>query len=284
MTAIMIERSIGKKALWVPGENRESNGEFPVPTTKRLREKWQGYLGEGTVLDAPGVFGVVLKPDKPPRGYASVDLCEVVRHTHKALRLVEEQFPPKSLKVQEYGKGLSFEGNSTDISFMVQVLMNKDLVPPVDDIQKIGGIMREWRENDIYVFANTSTLPGCELATIDFFSKHLPGAFDGILFPRNHMGTDPLTKGVAAKRVIQEFPPENGKIIAIKIDDSSHHLDSFDREVGSLPNSTVKTFTPEYPLRVFPDIGNPMDLRSLEAFQSADIFLREKLRNSEQSA
>lgn len=290
MTVTMTERAAQVRKLWVPNRRMELHDEYPVPTPERLREKWQQYVGEGTIESTSHIFGVLRKPDKQPRAYASIDLCEVVRYTHKSLRRVEEESPPASLDISNYAEGLSFgkeKGKpNPDVVSVVQVLMNNDLVPPVEDIKEIATIAKDLKEKGVYFIANTATLPGCEEATIDFFSQHMPGVFDALVLPRNHDGKDKnKTKGIAAKGVIELIHPGNEPIIAAKIDDCQHHLDSFEQEVGGLPNSTVATFRPEYPTQEEVENGRDrMNIRSLEEFKAMDIFFRNALANKEQAA
>ncbi len=275
----MQERYIETRKLWVPRQKIELHEEYPVPNQSELRDRWQRYIGEGQVVDAPGVYGVMRVPSTPPIAYASIDVCEVLRRTHENMRLVEEPTPRPLKSIHAYGEGLSFEGDSTDITSILQVLMTNKLVEPVDDVEEIAKIMQGWRKDDIYVFANTSTLPGCEAGTIDFFSEHLPGALDGLLLPRNHDGKLPMTKGLAAKTLIETIPPVNGEIVAIKIDDSPHHNISFRDEVGSLAHSQVRTFLPEYPTHYPIDAGSIITPTPLEAFRGADVFLRDVLQS-----
>lgn len=275
----MSERFSESRKLWIPGKGIELHSEYPVPSQSALRNKWRQYVGsDKDVVDAPGVYGVMRLPDEQPRAYASIDVCEVLRRTRDSIQLVEEPTPRPFKSVHAYGERLSFDGNSIDIASIAQVLMNNKLVEPVDGIEEIADIMRGWREEGVYSFANTSTLPGCELGTIDFFSEHVPSAFDGLVLPRNHEGKLPLTKGVTAKNIIQALPPRNGEIVAIKIDDASHHNVAFRKEVGSLPNSRVQTFLPEYPTHYPDDEGSIKTATPLEAFRAADVFLRSALK------
>ncbi len=267
---------IGRTELWVAQAGHELNGEFPVPTDEALQIAWSDYLGhEEDVVAAPGVYGVVGLPAKPPRAYASIDLCEVLRQTGMALRSVEEQ-PPKSVKEIEcahhYGEGLSI----VNYTSVIQVLMNHDLVPPIEDIEEVVDIIREWRESGVYTAANTSTLPGCELATVRFLGRYATGAFGGILFPRNHDGKSTLTKGVAARNVLHEFGGDDPATV-VHIDDVTHHNINFRAAMQGPSGAQVATFQPRYPSCFPVDEGSVQTETPLEAFRQADEFLRQAL-------
>lgn len=272
---------IVKLELWVPNAGYEFDLEYPVPTIEELQTHWEAYLEEhGRVIAAPGVYGVVRQPTERPTAYASVDLCEVVRQTSAALRSVENNQPnwrhePRDC-VHCYAGGLAISG---DVVPVVQTLMNHDLVPPTDGVERIGNILREWRSAGVYVFANTSTLPGCELSTIRFFGTHLPGAFDGMLLPRNYDGSLPLTKGVAARNLLDAFGEGQAgtSTTAIHIDDHTHHNAGFRDAMRELPGVSCATFQPRFPSCRPMDAGSTQTGTPLEAFVQADIFLRTSL-------
>lgn len=261
-----------RQQFWVPGRGIELHDEYPVPSAEALQAKWQAYLGEGIkIIAAPGVYGAVRVPEDTPRVYASVDVCEVLRETHLSMRKVEEPEPKPVQNIHAYADGLSF-ANSKDITSVLQVMMTNALVEPVTGIEEIASIVREWRKQGAYVIANTSTLPGCENGTIEFFDEYLPDCFDGILLPRNHDGSLPLTKGIAGKNVVELFSPGE-RVTAIHIDDSQHHNVSFRNEVGALSDSIVATFLPEYPTHYPIDEGSVVAPTPLAAFEFADRFL-----------
>ena len=261
-----------RQQLWVPGRGIELHDEYPVPSSEALQAKWQTYLGEGAkIIEAPGVYGAVRVPDTPPRVYASIDVCEVLRETHRSMRKIEEQEPKPIPDFHAYADGLSFD-NAIDRTTVLQVMMSNALVEPVAGIEEIAGVVREWRKQGVYTLANTSTLPGCENGTIEFFDTYLSDCFDGILLPRNYDGSLPLTKGVAGKNVVELFS-SGEQIVAIHIDDARHHNVSFREEMGMLPDSIVATFLPEYPTHYPVDEGSIITPTPLAAFESADKFL-----------
>ena len=234
--------------------------------------RWHVYSG-GTekIIEASGVYGVVQIPEKIPTMYASIDLCEVLRQTRATLRTVEEVSPGVVDRKLGYAEGLSV---CNDVVPVVQTLMANGLVPPVDDLDKIVPIMQGWKRSGVYIFANTSTLPGCEIPTIDFLEEYLPGIFSGILLPRNHDGTLPATKGTVARDLLEYLGAAGGSIpaTAIHIDDLSHHTEDFRRHVGGLPNVRVETFQPVYPY-FSADPGSVISQTPLQAFEQADRFL-----------
>lgn len=271
---------IGSEQLWVPGQGYRLSAEHPVPPTEELQAHWQAYLrgSDDIVVPAPGVYGVVraLQAGERPRAYASVDLCEVVRTTSLSMRKVEEPEPRDVSCIHCYGHGLSV---ANDIA-VVQVLMSKDLIAPTKDVDAVASQLRHWRALGVYVVANTSTLPGCELGTIRFLRRYMPGAFDGLLLPRNHEGTAALTKGVAARQLLQAFGEDvaEHRVAAVHIDDVPHHNIAFRKEMRTLPRVEAATFQPQYPTHFPPDDGAILAATPLEAFARAHDFLLPRLR------
>jgi hypothetical protein len=162
----------------------------------------------------------------------------------------------------------------------VKSLMNSCPLEPVDGIERIGELLRGWREKGVYVLANTMTLPGCEAVTIDFFNQHLPDAIDGLILPRA------LDKGQAARRTIEELQslpanePSTLPVTAAHIDDTPSHNADFRRELGDLPRARVATFCPGATMGA---AENALDFGAetpLRAFQLADKFLAVALDNS----
>ncbi len=258
------------RELWLPARNMQLP-EYQVPPQVELNNIWQQYSG-GVVVDAPGVYGSIRVPERGPRVFASIDLCEVIRETSRAVRSVELPEGPESDCVHCYAEGLSI---ADDIMPVVQTLMNGDVVPPIDNIGDIANILRSWRRAGVYVSANTSTLPGCEEPTIRFLERYLSGCFDGLLLPRNHDGTLPLTKGIAAQQLVRALATEEQPIAAIHIDDLSHHNQGFREAIGQLPGATVATFQPTYASCHKPDAGSYQVPTPFAAFQAANAFLAE---------
>jgi hypothetical protein len=120
-------------------------------------------------------------------------------------------------------------------------------------------------------------LPGCERGTIDFFKQYLPDSFDGLLLPRNHDGTLPLTKGHAAANVVKMLPPADSEVIGFHIDDSSHHNASFRQQMGQFATAHIATFQPEYLSHIPLDEGSTHTKTPLQAFQAASLFLQSHL-------
>jgi hypothetical protein len=277
MSELTTQHYPGADQLWLPNHGMTLDPEFPTPTSDELVRQWQDYSGRQTVA-APGVFGAINLPEGPVRALASVDLCEVVRNTHLGLRsLIEMPDEPYSGNIHRYCDGTPIR-TGEDIQTLAQVAMANGCVEPVAGIDEIVDIMREWRENGIYVVANTSTLPGCEPATIDFFRQHMSGAFDGLLLPRNHDGSLPFTKGHAAAVVTTALATQREGLSAIHIDDSPHHNVAFRNEVGRMTGN-VRTFQPEYPSHLPPDAGSVITATPLEAFRAADEFFAENMHS-----
>ncbi len=214
-------------------------------------------------------------PHSRPTAYASVDLCEVVRQTSYTLRTVEGEVVDPIECIHHYAEGMQGV-TPDDITPVVQTLMANGHIPPVEGIGRIREIMHGWKAAGVYIVANTSTLPGCEIGTIRFFEQHLPGVFDGILLPRNHDGSHPVTKGVAARNMLEFFNEGSGEPTAvIHIDDLAHHNAGFRAAVGGLAGIEVQTFQPMYPSHFEHDPHSNLADNPQHAFEIANVYLQE---------
>lgn len=260
--------------LWYPGQAFELAAEYPTPSDEELLGQWQAYTADQrSVTTAPGVYGAIAMPDIGPTLYASIDLCEVVRETHHGLRLLEEPVLTNFGSIHDYCSGLTI-ANEHDITSAAQVLINGEAIPPVEEIDDIAEILRGWRQEGVYVFANTSTLPGCEPGTITFMQRYLPECFDGLLLPRNHDSSLPLTKGVAARMLINHLSPETADIRAVHIDDKAPHNTAFHNEIAVRGIARAMTFQPDYATHCAPSPANCVITETpLEAFQAAEQYL-----------
>jgi hypothetical protein len=286
--------SLAANQLWTPGANYSIDSEYPTPTSEELRDMWQDYLGpDATVVPTPGVYGAMRIPDAPPTSIVSVDVCEVIRNTNIGVILAErshqdlEKNPIKS--IHRYGEGCTYQDNYADIQTLTQVLMNADLIEPVENIDQINDLIQGWQELGAYKVLNTSTLSGCEPGTIRFFDRYLPGVFDAILLPRNHdSDKSQATKGdVAAglalaveQAVFGDKVPGTKlrrNITAIHIDDKPCHNEAF-REAMTDIGARVHTLQPMYPSHLEADKKSINTLTPLAAFHMADLILRAEMQ------
>lgn len=215
--------------LWLPGMTLDHH--HPEPSGAELVEHWAQTHGYDGVIEAPGVFGAVRTPDQPPTFVASIDLCEVVRHTKASLLGIAGISRSELTLSNTYHDAIGVGPGA--MQPILQTLMHNDHIEPVEGIERIGDIMRSWRQAGAYVVANTSTLSGCETSTTTFLGKHLEGCFDGIVFPRNHDGEGPTSKGQALSFIIKAF--SNPAVTrALHIDDTPYHCEAVQAHVGDL--------------------------------------------------
>lgn len=264
--------SESKGELWLPGQPLDH--VYPVPGTDELIEHWAETHGHADVIEAPGVFGAVRQPEEEVGIVASIDLCEVVRGTLHSMLGV---YAKDEADIQAYSSyGPNFDIDGTRVVAIVQALMNHGHVKPVEGIERIASTLRTWRLAGVYCVANTSTLPGCEKATIEFLDEYLEGCFDGVLLPRNHDGSGPITKGHALGFVTEAFVSTEG--FALHIDDAPHHCEAVQAHVGELlGEENVATVMPLYPGNGTPP-GNTIPADSpVHAFEIADSLVSERL-------
>ncbi|MGF7229696.1 MAG: hypothetical protein ACQR33_07005 [Candidatus Saccharibacteria bacterium] len=255
--------------------------EYPVITPEELQDSWQAYTGR---FDKPHttaeLLGAAYMPQEQPKAFVSIDLCEVVRHTCASLWALEQPFGTPIANVHAYGADMELiQGDDDKITAYITALMNNGLVREMEGIDDMATLARGWREQGIYTFANTSTLPGCEEATVRFLAERMMGSLDAILFPRNYGNVAGImNKGVAARLLIEQcmepFPtPDERAIPVLHIDDVPYHHQAFRKEVTTLPYADVRTFQPLYPSEYESDHHSTLSPTPLGAFRAMDAHL-----------
>lgn len=215
--------------IWEIGKHL--NNDYPTPTDEMLRNLWQTHMGTPAV-STEGVFGVYTPPEQTVKAVASVDLCEMVRDTRKALYAATRVPLPTGAWPADYSAGTWYDkkfGYCRERSVVVSViraLMSAGLVPPVEGSSEIADTLKDWRESGVWVVANTSTLPGCEPGTIEHtLAKSMRGQFDGLVLPRNHDGQGPVTKATAVRTIMKEAGIAG--VPVVHLDDAPYHHASF---------------------------------------------------------
>ena len=192
----------------------------------------------------------------------------------------------KSTGYMDYGSHLNgwHDNPEVDTQVMVQLIlqefMHHDHVPPMSLNTAIGSMLRKWRNDGVYVIANTSTLPGCELSTIRFLDEVYPGCTQGILLPRNHDGLGKITKMQALEATKQAISRESGYDLTdtpvVAIDYAYHHAKSYDEQ-------GIKTFMPAYDWNeALENIGSIERIErrlpgTIDTFVAADQYLSQYL-------
>lgn len=221
-----------------------------------------------------GLTGAVRLPKTLPGVVVSVDFCEVLRRTGLTCGIAMGN--PNIERPYEAATGLH---DFDQIVALVRHLMKTDQVPPVENAADILAILQAIRSRGALVIGNTSTMSGCEAATIKFIGKHYPGAFDGVNFNAGgHIASSGEgTKAFAIKRILQEidpsFEPSISPITIISIDDRPNHNQAFEDTF-----TRVHTFAPRC-LEAEEPTHSPRSIvvdTPLEAFQKALALLDEK--------
>jgi hypothetical protein len=130
----------------------------------------------GTVVPIAHSFGAVRLPEQLPLVAVSIDFCEVLRQTGRTCGSVMG-----TLDV-EYPYVVATGLSEVDTTALVRALMKTNQIPPAPDTAALLHILQAIRAKGGLVIGNTSTLAGCEEATLKFITKHYPGAFDGVNF------------------------------------------------------------------------------------------------------
>lgn len=240
------KQSYGRDDIWIPGQFL--NHEYPTATTHELAHRL-GEMVTTRTIGLDGMLGAVRIPESSEaiKGIASVDLCEVVRGTVKGMTAALG----REYVGNDYSAGLWGDAQNTVdlavkdsmINSLAHVLMNNGYILPVENIDSISALMRRWRnEEGVYCIANTSTLAGNELATLDFLDTYMPNCFDGIAFPRNHNGRGTITKAAAVSEVNTILTNyDQAPQYTAHIDDVEHHVATM---VTRPPLPITKVFVP----------------------------------------
>ncbi len=223
---------------------------FIDPSSDQLADMWQDIMGEpAKIID--GLLGVMHIPNGTKyHSLISVDLCDVVRKTCESFMSLEGLEVEAAGHEYSYGRPFGIHGDDEIIKKIVQGIMVQDLVEPVDNIEEIHEILLDMRQSGAIIMANTSTLPGCERATLKFMNTYLKDAFDGILLPRNHDGNGKITKGMAKIAVYKEIELLDGHAHirhTQHIDDAPHHIRGSREAAQELGITNHFDATPLYP-------------------------------------
>jgi len=191
--------------------------------------EYQAISGStGLVTEVTGGYGVVGLPVERPQAVVSVDFCEVLRQTGRTCG------EAMGIYGIEYPYAVATGLQELEIFALVRGLMNAEQVQLTENAEVILRLLQEMRTAGALVIGNTSTLPGCEVATMRFISKHYPGAFDGVNF--NTGGHDPAvakkrTKAWAIDSIMRDIDPTfqaaDPAFKVFSIDDRPHHNQSF---------------------------------------------------------
>lgn len=215
--------------FWVPGWHLDR--EYPIPSGDDLVELWKTHMETTEAIQAHDVFGVFTPPIRDIEAVASIDLCEVVRHTRKALY---EITGVKDGHNSNYSIGTWYDPSKVGVAYersivvsVIRAAINTGQVSSVEGMDSISEILKEWRNSGVLVIANTSTLPGCEPGTIEHtLANSARKQFDGIVFPRNHDGNGSTSKANAIRTLMQEAKVRPD-VPVIHIDDADYHHKAF---------------------------------------------------------
>lgn len=217
------------------------------PTVDELKSHFSLYArapNAHQVIQIPGMYGVFIPTEAAPSAVVSVDLCEVLRRTGWSIAIRAGQ--DGSIEYP-YSKATGVDDEAQNTA-LVHDLMKTDRVHPVEGAEEISQILRDIRQQGNLVIANTSTLPGCETATINFLAKYYPGVFDGIHFNTGgHHATEVnASKAWAIRQLLGVIHPNNPShrgLTIVSIDDRPHHNQLF-HEVFGPSAATVMSMRP----------------------------------------
>lgn len=235
-------------SFWVPGQHLDL--VYPVPSDEELRRSWQNEMHVTAAVATQDVLGVYTPPNTPVKAIASVDLCEMLRHTKKGLH---EATGVANNHNATYSDGTWYDVTKVGYPYersvvesVTRTLINHGQIQPIEEIDTITGILRRWRDNGIWVIANTSTLPGCEVATIKHtLAQSCNRQFDGMLLPRNHAGGGDMTKAKAIISLMRQASLEPKDLPLLHMDDADLHHSGFHEQRSSF-GKNLFLLAPDY--------------------------------------
>lgn len=273
-------------------------GELPQ---EELEAGWSETFASGKKIEpVDSRFGNVvnLSDISGSRGLLSVDVCEVLRQTgngllslagtsvesiyekgcHYVSALSEQMsgLPPSADVIPPALKGVM----NADANTMAEYPIRPTIIEPIEGWGSIREILTYLREQDVAVIANTSTLPQCELATIDYIHNWYKECFDGFLFPGNHHGhAGQLNKGDALDSVMNTKEMSRLKRVA-KIDDTPYHVQAVLDKAAQRGITQLAGFVPAYNWnRNFDPTHTTRQGTPLESFERiADFFKQTRER------
>lgn len=272
-------KNLPVNTIWTPEKGICLIDQTPSP--EELVNLWQKYSETDTesIKLTDGIYGVYSLPNAEVKAVASIDLCEVLRKTGSTFHELIGEKPTgyidylektwASAKIYEYQLGRNV------LETLIGHAASQGLIPAIENSQEISEIIKNWRQNDVYIIANTSTLEGSEKGTIiHTLGRDYPGLFDAIVFPRNYDGNGPTTKAEAIKILTDQAGIDLNNIPIIHIDDMPHHIKSFNawRSESGLD---ITTFMPTYMDNLHVNETTYHDT-ALNAFEVADETLRDK--------
>lgn len=246
------------------------------PNPEELLQDWNTLYDSDTAHIVPGVLGVMRTTGEDrPWALVSVDLCDVVRETARDFMKLGGFTIDAAGETYGYGVPFGVGDKPAIVTRMVQGVMIRDNISPVEGIDTIKEILQEKREHGAYVIANTSTLQGCERATLRWMKTYLPDCFDGLVLPRNYDGNGSTTKGsvkLAVAKELQQLGTSTTITYTQHIDDAPHHIRAVREASHEMTVYNHSDFTPRYIWNTKHDDMNHTET-PLEAFEkSYDAF------------
>lgn len=240
---------VEQKRFWL--FDHDIDEEFQTPSIDKLITTWQDTHRMKTFALSNNHFGIYQAPVQTPSAVISLDLCEVVRETGLSFEKIHggAMTPERLLRTQNemaynalYSNWMGADVAHDNLQRLAQQLMHHDHVSPVPYHEGIQALLQKWQSQNVYIIANTSTLPGCEVSTIKFLADTYPGSFSGILFPRNHDGSGTTTKA----SILENFKHSSGvhtitDLTTVAIEDVAHHSRAYVEA-----SSDTEVFMPAY--------------------------------------
>jgi hypothetical protein len=286
--------------LWLPGQPLETTG-YHTPDPETFRQHFADTLWPNESATSDRIvtldesLAALRLPDTSPRGYAFLDIDDMVGSLSLALRRVqyaEENDTAERKSFHDYGEGMFFEDSDLAIKYpLIQLVKNSEYgMQPDPDIEYINRMVQNWRKHDIFVAFVTSTIAGTEKCAIDFAGKHFKEACDGVVITSGHYQlTD---KGQAAAEVIdfcdslpnknnQDTAPDDTEIPVIYIDDLPFNPPKMRKALAARKNLKLATFQPQLPSHFGYDDHSSHATSIAGTFELADDFLAQSFGEKE---
>jgi|GEM_PF-1916597 len=286
--------------LWLPGQPLETDYQTPKPEAFRQHFADTVWPDEpqdsGRIVTLDESLAALRQPDETPRGYAFLDIDDLVGSLSLALRRIQygqEGDDAERVSFHDYGEGMFFDDGDLSTKYpLIQLVKNSEYgMQPDPEIEYIHRLVQNWRAHGILVAFITSTIEGTETCAIDFAGKHFKEACDGVVITSGHYQlTD---KGRAAADVVDFCDPSLGiakkattktvepGVPVIYIDDLPFNQPKMRKALARRPKLKLATFQPELPSHFGYDEQSGRAPSIASTFELADSFLARSLGEKE---
>lgn len=263
------------------------------PESLLLAERWHQQTGFENVVSldptTDGTYGTLRIPDEAPSAILSTDIDDVLRALAKGI-MAHKQLDENDACLP--GQRRTYYAEQLGLGISQDHLVHKHIVhiseegstPPVAGYRRIRHILKELRQNNVYVVATTSAVSGSELGVMRYLQNKFAGTIDGVMFAGAYDGAGVITKASAILKTRQ--------LVGANDDVPTAHIDDIEHHVVACLESGIQSYLPVYrwgeplnkKMREYPHPLFVSTDRPVHAFELVRESLRQKLGNWSKAA